>query len=47
MIGARPGAVVAMVAGCLAIGGGAATFCAQQGVDPLGAAQDLIAGGQE
>jgi RNA polymerase sigma factor (sigma-70 family) len=47
MIGARPGAVVAMVAGCLAIGGGAATYCAQQGVDPLGAAQDLIAGGQE
>jgi RNA polymerase sigma factor (sigma-70 family) len=47
LIGARPGAVVAVVAGCLAIGGGAATYCAQQGVDPLGAAQDLIAGGQE
>jgi RNA polymerase sigma factor (sigma-70 family) len=47
LIGARPGAVVAVVAGCLAIGGGAATYCAQQGVDPLGAAQDLIGGGQE
>ncbi len=47
LLGARPGTVVAVVAGCLAIGGGAATYCAQQGVDPLGAAQDLIAGGQE
>jgi DNA-directed RNA polymerase specialized sigma24 family protein len=47
LIGARPGAVVAVVAGCLAIGGGAATYCAQQGVDPLGAAQDLIGGSQE
>lgn len=47
LLGVRPGAVVAVVAGCLAIGGGAATYCAQQGVDPLGAVQDLIAGGQE
>jgi RNA polymerase sigma factor (sigma-70 family) len=47
LVGARPGAVVAVVAGCLAIGGGAATYCAQQGVDPLGAAQDLIGGSQE
>jgi RNA polymerase sigma factor (sigma-70 family) len=47
LTGARPGTVVAVVAGCLAIGGGAATICAQPGVDPLGAAKDLIAGTSE
>ncbi len=47
LTGARPGTVVAIVAGCLAIGGGAATICAQPGVDPLGAAKDLIAGTSE
>ena len=44
--GARPGAVAAVVAGCVTIGSGA-TYCAQQGVDPLGAATGLIAGTQE
>jgi DNA-binding CsgD family transcriptional regulator len=40
---ARPGTVGAVIASCLAIGGGAATYCVQQGVDPLGAATGLIA----
>ncbi|OJU79685.1 MAG: hypothetical protein BGO11_18490 [Solirubrobacterales bacterium 70-9] len=44
LIGTRPGTVAAVVAGCLAIGGGAATICSQPGVDPLGAAKDLISG---
>jgi hypothetical protein len=39
--------VVAVIGGCLAIGGGAATICAQSGVDPLGAAKDLIAGASQ
>jgi RNA polymerase sigma factor (sigma-70 family) len=47
LTGIRPGAVAAVVAGCLAVGGGAATYCAQNGVDPLGAAAGLIAGTQE
>lgn len=46
LAGVRPGTVVAVVAGCLAVGGGA-TYCAQNGVDPLGAATNLIAGTQE
>lgn len=46
LAGIRPGAVAALVAGCLAVGGGA-TYCAEQGVDPLGAAKNLIAGTQE
>lgn len=46
LAGVRPGAVAAVVAGCIAVGGGA-TYCAQHGVDPLGAATDLIAGSQE
>lgn len=34
--GARPGAMVAAVASCVAIGGGAATYCATQGLpDPI------------
>lgn len=41
--GARPGTALAVIAGCLAIGGGAAGVCVQQGVDPLGAASGLIA----
>jgi RNA polymerase sigma factor (sigma-70 family) len=41
--GARPGTAVAVIAGCLAIGGGAAGVCVEQGVDPLGAASGLIA----
>lgn len=46
-IGTRPGTVVAVVAGCIAIGGGAATICSQPGVDPLGAAKDLLLGSSE
>jgi RNA polymerase sigma factor (sigma-70 family) len=34
LAGARPGAVAAAVAGCLAVGGGA-TYCVQQGADPI------------
>lgn len=41
--GVRPGAVIAVVAGCIAVGGGA-TYCVEQGVDPFGAATGLIAG---
>lgn len=44
---ARPGAVGAVIASCLAIGGGAATYCVQQGVDPIGAATGLIASESE
>jgi RNA polymerase sigma factor (sigma-70 family) len=46
LAGIRPGAVAAVVAGCLAIGTGA-TYCAQQGVDPLSAATGLISGTHE
>jgi RNA polymerase sigma factor (sigma-70 family) len=46
LAGVRPGAVAAVVVGCLAIGGGA-TYCAQQGVNPLNAATGLIAGSGE
>jgi RNA polymerase sigma factor (sigma-70 family) len=34
---ARPGAAATAIAGCLALGGGAATYCIEKGVDPLGA----------
>jgi len=44
---ARPGTVAAVVASCVTIGGGAATYCVNQGVDPIGAATGLIAGTQE
>jgi RNA polymerase sigma factor (sigma-70 family) len=47
LAGSRPGTAAAIVASCLAIGGGAAGYCAQQGVDPLGAAGDLIGVGGE
>jgi RNA polymerase sigma factor (sigma-70 family) len=43
---ARPGTVGAVIASCIAIGGGA-TYCVQQGVDPIGAARGLIASGSE
>ena len=36
LAGARPGAVAAAVAGCLAVGGGA-TYCVQQSTDPISA----------
>ncbi|MBS1863288.1 MAG: sigma-70 family RNA polymerase sigma factor [Actinobacteria bacterium] len=45
--GIKPGAVAAVVAGCLAVGTGAATYCVQHGVDPLSAATGLIAGSEE
>ena len=34
LVGVRPGAVAAAVAGCIAVGGGA-TYCVQQNADPL------------
>jgi RNA polymerase sigma factor (sigma-70 family) len=42
MAGAKPGTAAAVIASCVAIGGGAAA-CVEQGVDPLGAARSLIA----
>src|SRR4029077_3510408 len=47
LAGVRPGTVAAVLASCLAVGTGAATSCAQQGVDPLAAATGLIAGAEE
>lgn len=47
LAGARPGTVAAVLASCVTIGGGAATYCVNQGVDPIGAATGLIAGTQE
>jgi RNA polymerase sigma factor (sigma-70 family) len=44
---ARPGTVGAVIASCIAIGGGAATYCVHAGVDPLRAAQGLIASSSE
>jgi DNA-binding CsgD family transcriptional regulator len=44
---ARPGAVAALLVSCVTIGGGAATYCAQHGVDPLSAATGLIAGTED
>lgn len=35
LAGARPGAVTAAVVGCLAIGGGAATYCIDNDVNPI------------
>jgi RNA polymerase sigma factor (sigma-70 family) len=43
---ARPGTVATVVAGCIALGSGA-TYCVEQGVDPLGAARGLIASSPE
>lgn len=43
----RPGTVASVVVSCIAIGGGAATYCADQGVDPIGAARSLIASSSE
>ena len=42
LAGLRPGAAAAAIAGCLAIGGGA-TYCAQQGVDPIGGLTAVVA----
>lgn len=44
---ARPGTAAAVIASCIAIGGGAATYCVEQGVDPLGAAKGLVAAAPE
>jgi RNA polymerase sigma factor (sigma-70 family) len=44
---ARPGTAAAVIASCLAIGGGAATYCVQAGVDPIGAAKGLVASAPE
>lgn len=44
---ARPGTVAAVLASCVAIGGGAATYCVEQGMNPLGAASGLIASTDE
>jgi len=35
--GARPGAAATLIAGCLAVGGGGAAYCVDQGVNPLNA----------
>lgn len=43
---ARPGTVASVVASCIAIGGGA-TYCVQQGIDPIGAATGIIASESE
>lgn len=43
---ARPGTIATVVAGCIALGSGA-TYCVEQGVDPLGAARGLIASSSE
>ena len=44
---ARPGTVAAVVAGCITLGGGAATYCVERGVDPMGAARGLIVASEE
>jgi RNA polymerase sigma factor (sigma-70 family) len=40
---ARPGTFATVVASCIAIGGGTATYCVEKGVNPIGAAKGLIA----
>ena len=47
LAGARPGTVAAVLVSCVTIGGSAATYCAQNSVDPIGAAAGLIAGTEE
>jgi RNA polymerase sigma factor (sigma-70 family) len=43
----RPGTAAAVLVSCVTIGGGAATYCAQNQVDPLSAVTGLIAGSEE
>jgi RNA polymerase sigma factor (sigma-70 family) len=43
---ARPGTVAAVLASCVAVGGGAAA-CVERGVNPIGAASGLIASSEE
>lgn len=40
---ARPGAAATAIAGCLALGGGAATYCLEQGITPLGGVKAMVA----
>ena len=42
LAGVRPGAAAAALAGCLAIGGGA-TYCVEQGMDPMRAFSGMVA----
>jgi DNA-directed RNA polymerase specialized sigma24 family protein len=42
LAGARPGAVTAAVVGCLAIGGGAATYCVENGINPIGGLAAIV-----
>jgi RNA polymerase sigma factor (sigma-70 family) len=44
---ARPGTVATALATCILAIGGGATYCVQQGIDPLGAARGLIASSPE
>jgi RNA polymerase sigma factor (sigma-70 family) len=47
LAGARPSAVAAVLISCVTIGGGAASYCAQNGFDPIDAAAGLIPGSEE
>jgi RNA polymerase sigma factor (sigma-70 family) len=42
LAGARPGAATAAIIGCLAIGGGAATYCVENSVDPFEGVTGLV-----
>lgn len=46
LAGVRPGAAVAAVAGCLAVGGGT-TLCVTQGVDPIGGLAHVVSPARE
>ena len=41
LVGARPGAVAAVVASCLAVGGGTTYYCVERGADPFAALAGL------
>jgi RNA polymerase sigma factor (sigma-70 family) len=43
---ARPGAAATAIAGCLALGGGAAGYCIDKGVDPITGLVDVVQPGQ-
>jgi RNA polymerase sigma factor (sigma-70 family) len=42
LAGARPGAATAAIVGCLAISGGAATYCVENGVNPFDGVEGLV-----
>lgn len=44
---ARPGTVASVAVGCLLAVGGGATYCVEQGMNPIGAARGLIASSSE